>query len=142
MLDVDKRKSIDLLVEEFWKQGYLTLSRKYGTYLPEPSKVGLFDVDIIARYKKNIAIGITLNEDDFRNPDLIKKLDYLASRRTKYSNKKVLLFVGVPERKMKTIKILIEAIVPETRKNIKLLPIVERSVQLAKNPGNRSSLFS
>ena len=48
-----KRKQIDLLVEEFWKLGYLTVSRKLGTYLPEPQKVGKYSVDVIARYNKN-----------------------------------------------------------------------------------------
>lgn len=52
MLELMKRRTIDLLVEQFWKQGYLTISRKYGTYLPEPNKVGGFDVDIIGRQKK------------------------------------------------------------------------------------------
>ncbi len=41
------RKNVDQLVDQFWKRGYFTVSRKFGTYLPEPSKVGGFDVDII-----------------------------------------------------------------------------------------------
>ena len=73
-----KRKYIDLLVEEFWKQGYLTVSRKYGTYLPEPAKVGDYDVDIIARFKKNYAIGITLSEEDLNDHNLINKIKFLS----------------------------------------------------------------
>ena len=125
----DKRKSVDLLVEQFWKQGYLTLSRRFGTYLPEPSKVGNFDVDIIARHKKNYAIGITLTEEDFKNPLLIERIKYLATRQTSFSNKRVLLFVGIPEERFKTGKALIETIQADARKNIKLFPIVERKIQ-------------
>ena len=56
-MNENARKNVDQLVEQFWKRGYFTVSRKFGTYLPEPSKVGNFDVDIIARYKKDYAIG-------------------------------------------------------------------------------------
>ena len=97
MIEYDKRRSVDLLVEKFWKQGYLTVSRKFGTYLPEPGKVGDFEIDIIARYKKNYAIGITLTEADLKDSKIIEKLTYLATRQTKFSNKRVLLFVGVPQ---------------------------------------------
>lgn len=51
-MNTDRRKDVDLLIEEFWKKGYLTLYRKYGTYLPEPSNIGGFEVDVIAKQKK------------------------------------------------------------------------------------------
>ncbi len=123
-----KRRNIDLLVEEFWKQGYLTISRKFGTYLPEPSKVGVFEVDIVARQRKNYAIGITLNYADLNDPSLIDKLNYLATRQTKYSNKRVVLFVGVPTGFYKNAKALIDILNPEIRNNIKLFEIIDRSM--------------
>ncbi|MGB5847024.1 MAG: hypothetical protein WBH40_00975 [Ignavibacteriaceae bacterium] len=122
------RKNVDQLVEQFWKRGYLTVSRKFGTYLPEPSKVGSFDVDIIARFKKDYAIGITLVEHDVQNINLYKKLTYLATRHTKYSNKKVRLFVGVPVICFKQAKILIEQLDPDVQKNIKLFQIVDKTL--------------
>jgi hypothetical protein len=122
------RKNVDQLVEQFWKRGYLTVSRKFGTYLPEPSKVGSFDVDIIARFKKDYAIGITLVEHDVQNINLYKKLTYLATRHTKYSNKKVRLFVGVPVIYFKQAKILIEHLEPDVQKNIKLFQIVDKTL--------------
>jgi hypothetical protein len=123
-----KRRNIDLLIEEFWKHGYLTVSRKFGTYLPEPSKVGVFEVDIVARQRKNYAIGITLNYSDLNDPSLIDKLNYLATRQTKYTNKRVALFVGVPTGFYKNAKALIEMLNPEIRNNIKLLEIIDRSM--------------
>ncbi len=128
MLNLARRRSVDLLVEQFWKQGYLTVSRKYGTYLPEPSKVGKFEVDIVARHKKNYAIGITLSKDDFFNSDLIDKINYLATRQTKYSNKKVMLFIGVPSEYIKNAKELLKLLDDEIRKNVKLFEIIDKSL--------------
>lgn len=95
-MNSDRRKDVDMLIEEFWKKGYLTLFRKFGTYLPEPTAIGGFEVDAIAKYKNTFAIGITLTDQDFNDPVMIKnKLAYLANRHLKGSNKKVQLFVGV-----------------------------------------------
>jgi hypothetical protein len=143
MTDINKQRSVDLLVEKFWKQGYLTVSRKYGTYLPEPSKVGNFDVDIIARYKRNYAIGITLIEADLKDPKILEKLNYLATRQTKFTNKRVLLFVGVPNDLFKLAKELIDFLDDSARKNIRLFPIVEKYLPSSrKNKKEEATLFS
>ena len=120
MLELMKRQSVDLLIDQFWKNGYLTISRKFGTYLPEPEKMGGFDVDIIARYKKDYAIGITLNEEDLDNPELKNKIQFLATRQTKFTNKKVLLFVGIPNDLRKKIEFIISTLDENVRKNIKI----------------------
>jgi hypothetical protein len=138
-----KRKNIDLLVEEFWKRGYLTVSRKYGTYLPEPGKVGSFDVDIVARYKNDYAIGINLNLSDLTGSNLFSKLTYLASRHTKFSNKRVKLFVGVPAENFKHAKAIIDELEEDIRKNIKLFRIVDKSLpSVRRNRMNPNVLFS
>lgn len=126
-MNTDRRRDIDLLIEEFWKKGYLTLFRKFGTYLPEPSKIGGFEVDVIAKLKDNFAIGITLTEQDFNDPTSVKnKLSYLAQRQTRVSNKKVQLFVGVSLLNYKYAKTLLDELDPETKKNIKLFQISEK----------------
>ncbi len=143
-MNTDRRKDVDLLVEEFWKKGYLTVFRKFGTYLPEPSKIGGFDVDVIAKQKDNYAIGITLTDQDFNEPAFIKnKLAYLAQRQTRGSNKKVLLFVGVSGNKLMNAKSIIDELDPDTRKNIKLFQITER-IPVNTRRENRSNrvLFS
>lgn len=123
-----KRKQIDLLVEEFWKLGYLTVSRKLGTYLPEPQKVGKYSVDIIARYNKNYAIGLTLNDDELHKEDLMEEIIYLASRKTKFTNKKVMLFLGVGPDHFQKMRILISSLEENVRKNIKLFNLTERQL--------------
>lgn len=122
----DRRKEIDLLVEHFWKKGYLTLSRKFGTYLPEPSSIGGFEVDIIARQKKNYAIGITLNHEDLKDTSLVNRLRYLATRQTRNSNKKVSLFIGVNKADYSYAKSIINKIEEDIRKNISLFIIDEK----------------
>lgn len=120
---VEKRKVVDRLIDQFWKQGYLTISRRFGTYLPEPGKIGNFEVDIIAKQRNNYAIGLILSDEDFRNPNLLEKLTYLATRQTKYTNKKVNLFVGINLDLFSKLKAIIRLLSPEARNCIRLIPL-------------------
>jgi hypothetical protein len=143
MLELMKRRNIDLLVDQFWKRGYLTISRKFGTYLPEPSKIGKFDVDVIAKYKKNYAIGITLTIEDMDDALMMDRLNFLATRQTKYSNKKVPLFIGVPSALLGNAKIIVEKLEPEARNNIHLFSISGKPVAQRRNNFEKAStLFS
>jgi hypothetical protein len=143
-MNTDRRRDVDLLIEEFWKKGYLTLYRKFGTYLPEPSNIGGFEVDVIAKYKDNFAIGITFNEQDFNDSLMIKnKLSYLAQRQTKGTNKKVQLFVGVSLANLKPAKALLDELDPETKKNIKFFQITDKpELLLRKERREQKVLFS
>jgi hypothetical protein len=125
-MNTTDRIIVDMLVNEFWRLGYFTLSRRFGTYLPEPADVGRFKVDIVGRQKDKYAIGIILNKDDFDNENLKDKLIYLSSRHTRFSNKPVMLLVGVPENYFKQAKDIINLINnDEIRKNIKAVRISE-----------------
>jgi len=143
-MDSDRRKDVDMLIEEFWKKGYLTLFRKFGTYLPEPTAIGGFEVDAIAKHKNTFAIGITLSDQDFNDPVMIKnKLAYLANRHSKGSNRKVQLFVGVSFINFKKAKILLEELDADTRKNIKLFQISYRDdISGFKDKKSEKVLFS
>jgi len=142
-MEEDARKKVDLLINQFWKKGYLTVSRRYGTYLPEPGMVGRFNVDIIARLKNEYAIGINLSQKDFIDNNLADKLVYLATRHTKYTNKKVKLFVGVPSANFKQAKRFIENLEEEVRKNISLFQVIENSLpSTRKERMDSNALFS
>lgn len=141
MLNLSKRHYVDSLIEYFWRKGFMTVSRKYGTYLPEPEKIGEFEIDVLARYNKNYAIGLTLTEEDIENPKIINKINYLATRQTKFSNKKVQLFVGVPDIHYKRILSLINNLSEDVRKNIKLIPIEERKIE-ALSHSRRNNRFN
>jgi hypothetical protein len=123
-----KRKNIDYLIEQFWKNGYLTVSRKFGTYLPEPEKIGGFEVDIIAKQGKDYALGITLTEEDFKDPKLLDRISFLATRHTKFTQKPVLLYISVPDEHILLAKGLLNSLPNDVKKNIKLFGFVEKSL--------------
>lgn len=120
---ITPKESVDALIEHFWQNGYLTLSRKFGTYLPAPKKIGEYDVDAVARYKQKIAIGITLSENELNDPKILSKISFLASKNSAGTNKKVVLFVGVPAESLSKAKIIITGLDEELRKNIKIVPL-------------------
>lgn len=124
-MNISERKAIDLLVNEFWRLGFLTISRRLGTYLPEPENVGNFQVDIIGRQKEKYAIGITLSKEDIYNSDLLEKINYLASRKSRSSGKSITLFIGVDDIYFKRVKELLINIDEKVRRNIKLVCIRE-----------------
>lgn len=126
-MNISERKAIDLLVNEFWRLGFLTISRRLGTYLPEPENVGNFQVDIIGRQKEKYAIGITLSKEDIYNSDLLEKINYLASRKSRSSGKTITLFIGVDDIYFKRVKELLLNIDEKIRRNIKLVRIEENN---------------
>ena len=128
-MNISERKSIDLLVSEFWRLGFLTLSRRLGTYLPEPENIGKFKVDAIGRQKEKYAIGITLSKEKIFSSDLIEKINFLASRKTRSSDKPILLLIGVPDIYFKQVKEILLNVDEKFRKNIKLTRIVEERVK-------------
>lgn len=143
-MNYDRRKDVDSLIEHFWKRGYLTVSRKYGTYLPEPDKIGIYDVDVIARYKDSYAIGIVLNDEDFF--DIAKtqnRLVYLSTRQTKFNGKKVALFVGVSLKNYTKAKKIVDNLPNEVKRNIRLVQIVDRqNIQASVRKREHNIFFS
>jgi len=140
-MNIPERKAIDLLVNEFWRLGYFTLSRKLGTYLPEPSNIGRFSVDVIGRQREKYAIGITLTKEDIFNPDLMEKIIYLASRKSKASDKPILLLIGVPEDYFQQVKEILSHIDDNLRKNIKLKRIIERESEIGRSKKLEHQVF-
>jgi hypothetical protein len=128
MMNTSERYIVDSLVAQFWKRGYLTVSRRFGTYLPEPERVGEFNVDVVARQRNKYAIGISLSEAELNNLELADKIYYLATRHTKFSNKPVILFIGVSDKYYKQAKNLLEKMNKEIRRNIKLIQIIDESI--------------
>lgn len=128
-MNITERKAIDLLVNEFWRLGFFTVSRRLGTYLPEPEDIGKFKVDVIGRQKEKYAIGITLNKEDVFNPNLIEKINYLASRTTRSSDKPILLLIGVLDIHFKQVKEILLSVDEKVKRNIKLTRILEENFE-------------
>jgi hypothetical protein len=140
-MDISNRKAIDLLVNEFWRLGFFTISRRFGTYLPEPETVGTFTVDVIGRLKEKYAIGIMLSKEDVFNSNLLEKLIYLATRKTRNSNKHITLIVGVPSIYFKQVKELLSSIEEPIKKNIKLTRIEDTHLDEQKVTRHSQQVF-
>ncbi len=125
MKRVQNYEKVDALIQHFWKNGFLTLSRKYGKYLPEPKPIGEYEVDAVGKLRKSYAFGIVLSNKDLENPTTINKLKFLATRSTRHSNKKVILFVGIPSNSLAYAKKIISKFDEEIRRSIKLVPLPE-----------------
>ena len=123
MRKVSHRERIDSLISQFWKDGYLTISRRHGHYLPAPRNVGNYEIDALGKYKKNYVIGISLTEEDFNNSRILAKIKYLSSRNTIYSLKSVRLFIGVPSKLLTRAHNLISDLPSENKESIKLVPV-------------------
>ncbi|HOI30661.1 MAG TPA: hypothetical protein PLZ15_12965 [Melioribacteraceae bacterium] len=122
----EKRERIDSLIDHLWRNGYLTLSRKYGKYLPSPQPVGNYEIDAVAKYKKKIALGITLTEEDLNDPGLVTKLHFITNFHTKNSSNKVTLFLGVPESHILKAEMILSSIDDNTREKIKIVSIPDK----------------
>jgi hypothetical protein len=123
MENMNKQERVDELIQQFWKNGYLTVSRKYGTYLPDPPRMGKYDIDALGKFKNQYAIGVTLTAEEIDAPGIENKLIYLATRHTKYTNKNVLLFVAIPQGYASKVNKIVASLNNEIKKNIKISAI-------------------
>ncbi len=121
MVHISERDRVDSLIEHFWKNGFLTLSRKHSKYLPTPEKIGEFEVDAVGKYNKKFILGLTLTKEDIDNPKILRKIKFLANQRNKYSTKQVTLFLGVPENLIPQAKKIISSLEEATQKQIKIV---------------------
>lgn len=144
MMELLKRKNVDFLVQQFWRKGYLTLSRKFGTFLPEPNSVGGFEIDVIARQKNRYAIGFTIDCDEIDNRTLlINKIRFLATRHTRNGSSPVILFICVKSEIFKSVKSLLDHLEEDIRKNIRLFQLNEPITGIKKRREEKSQqLFS
>jgi hypothetical protein len=124
-MEIKNINNVDTIIQSFWKYGYMTLSRRFGTYLPEPTKIGNYDVDAIGRQNKQFVIGITLSDDELNHPEIYQKIEFLASRQNKYSKRKVKLFIAVSRKSLNKARMIISELGKDIIKNIKIIPIDE-----------------
>jgi hypothetical protein len=125
MKRISHKDRVDSIISQFWREGYLTLSRKHGNFLPPPEPVGTYEIEALGKYKKNYVIGITLNEEDLDNDKVMAKIKYLSSKNTIFSSKNVKLFIAVPSKLLTRAYNLIAELPPENRDCIKLIPVTK-----------------
>lgn len=120
-----KRERIDHLIDHLWQQGYLTLSRKFGKYLPAPPAIGGFEVDTISKYKRKYAIGLTISEEELNDPRFLFKLETILRYKDINPNSRVTLFIGIPYNSVVKATMLISALEIEKQKSIKIVSLPE-----------------
>jgi hypothetical protein len=124
-----KIERVDSLIDHLWQHGYLTLSRKFGKYLPAPPRMGEYEIDAVARYKKKIALGITASDEDLNDPTFITKLDFLANYQARFPQHRITLFLGVPYNSIVKASLLISSLDIQTQKHIKVVALTETAAQ-------------
>lgn len=125
---IHSEQRVDELIQHFWKNGYLTLSRRFGTYLPEPKRIGKYEIDAVGKYKKKVVIGIILKDEEINDPKIISKIEFLATRQTKYSKRRVTLYLGTPQQYLNKVRILVKSLSEEAQKSIKIIPLRDELV--------------
>ncbi|PKL81745.1 MAG: hypothetical protein CVV24_13685 [Ignavibacteriae bacterium HGW-Ignavibacteriae-3] len=120
-----KIERVDYLIDHLWQHGYLTLSRKFGKYLPAPPLIGEYEVDAVAKYKRKIALGLTVSDEELNDPKFLSKLDFLANYTSRYPQNKVTLFLGVPYNAQVKASLLISSLDEATQKHIKIITLPE-----------------
>ncbi|HRI45971.1 MAG TPA: hypothetical protein PK559_02600 [Ignavibacteriaceae bacterium] len=126
MKSLKKQRAIDLLINHFWQNGYITVKRRFGTYLSEPPKIGDYEIDVLAKQRKNFAIGITILSEDVKNPGLLNKIAFLAARESRFTKKRIPLFVGVSLDHVSLIKGLVNSLDDSLKTMIKIIPLFEQ----------------
>lgn len=120
-----QHKNIDSLVSQLWAHGFTPVSRKYGTYLPDPPRIGTYEIDVVAKNNKDHVIAVYISDAEVRDPQVLHKISFLAGRKLKYSNKKVLLFIGVSPSGYPLMKELVGSIDADLRKQIRLVVLTD-----------------
>lgn len=120
-----KIEKVDLLIDHLWQHGYLTLSRKYGKYLPAPPLMGEYEVDAVAKYKKKIAIGLTVSEDELNDPKFLSKLDFLVHYNSRFPQNRFTLFLGVPNNSLVKASLLTSSLPKDIQSHIKIVTLPE-----------------
>lgn len=118
MTDKDK---VDSLIKHFWKNGFLTVSRKHGNYLPDPTPIGDYQIDAVGKLNKKFVLGLNLTKEDIQNPNILKKIKFLAAQKNKFSMQRVSLFLGCPDVLQPELELLLKNIDESLRKNIKIV---------------------
>ncbi|KAF0151289.1 MAG: hypothetical protein FD143_2094 [Ignavibacteria bacterium] len=123
MIQRYKRERVDLLIDHLWQQGYITLSRKYGKYLPAPPTISGYEVDSISKYKKKLAVGITISEEELNDLQFLTKLEAILNYQMRNPVNRVTLFLGVPNNSVIKATMLISSMRTEVQKHIKIVAL-------------------
>ena len=118
-----RKELIDMLVAQFWADGYKIVHRLFGNYLTDPPLVGEYKIDILARRVNRFAIGLILEAKDFENADLPRMIEFLGTRKSKFANADALLYIGVEPHLYTKLAALLHKLDHDATRNIRSFPL-------------------
>jgi hypothetical protein len=120
----EKIEILNLLVPKLWWDGYSVISRRFAKHLPEPERVGLYDVDVVARHGDTYLIGLSITAAELNDAKLVEKIKFLASRKSRYTNQPIRLWLGVDQPHYARLMAILKQLPEEERKNVKCISVV------------------
>ncbi len=120
LIALPRKDRIDELVWYLMTKGFGITQRKFGKYLSEPPQVGGYEVDLVAKRSKEYALGVIVTNDEPFNDAFLRKVEILASRKTKYTNKTVPLYLSIPAERLNELRRVLLRISEEQRRNVRL----------------------
>jgi hypothetical protein len=120
----EKIDILNLLVPKLWWDGYRVISRRFAKHLPEPEPVGVYDIDVVAKRGETYLIGLSITTAELNNAKLIDKIKFLASRKSRYTNQPIRLWLGVDQPHYARLMAIMKSLTEEERKNIKCFSVV------------------
>jgi hypothetical protein len=120
----EKIEILNLLVPKLWWDGYRVISRRFAKHLPEPEPVGMYDIDVVAKRGETFLIGLSITAADLADAKLVDKIRFLASRKSRYTNQPIRLWLGVDQPHYARLMAIMKTVSEEERKNIKCISVV------------------
>lgn len=118
-----KKDLIDAMLHRIRMEGFQTVARKHGKYLPPPAPVGSYEIDVLAKRAGVYGIGLALDAQDLVQSSLPAKIEYLATRTSRISKKPVFLFLGIDQTHYVKLAQLLQGLPAEVRAQIRTYPM-------------------
>ncbi len=143
MTSLNRRDLTDKLYFKLRAAGYSTIGRRYGTYLPDPPNIGDFEIEVLAKQKKEFAIGIVLDDLSGVDVNFIKqKIRFLAERKSTYSGNPVRLYIALTRKNYFFVKHLIDSDLKDISENIELYLVdVESELVITDTAAGGKAMF-
>ncbi|MCE1187708.1 MAG: hypothetical protein LWX56_01095 [Ignavibacteria bacterium] len=122
---LEKRDLVDMLIHKIRLEGYQILNRRFGKYLPDPQPIGNYTFDILAKRNGVFVLGLCLDAVDFTQNDLAAKIEYLATRTSRYSNLPVVLFIGIDQSLYVRLAHILQQLPSDVRQHIRSHPLTD-----------------
>ncbi len=120
---ISNKERVDRLIAHFWQDGFLTLSRKFGTYLPPPEPIAGIEVDAIGKFKNKYVLAFLISQNDLEPPNLITKISRLTYLITRNSKRQAYFYIGASRDSIIKINDLLKSLNDHDKQFIKIIKV-------------------